>query len=89
MNFDALYQLQTDTELVAGWYQYGDLNFYSLGATYNTSEAVKLTTRFDFKSDAFTFGLDTPNFSVALTSDRLKIKTARTFGLDFTARIEF
>jgi len=89
MNVDAFYQLQTDTELVAGWYQYGDLNFYSLGTTYNTSKEIKLMTRFDFKSNALTLGVDTSNFSVALTSDRLKIKEARTFGLDFTTRIEF
>jgi len=89
MNLGAYYQFQPEIELTAGWYRYGTIDFASLGLTYASPQDIALHSRFDFKSDALTLGLITPLLNVAITSDRLVFKKARTFGLDLAFRVRF
>ena len=83
------YQFQPDLNLGLALYRYGDLNFPSTNAEYRLSETLQLNAGFDYKSDAMTLGFSSTYFNMSLTSDRLSLDRARTFGLDISTNIEF
>jgi len=83
------YQFQPDLNLGLALYQYGDLNFPSTNVEYRLTDTFQLSAGFDYKSDAMTLGCSSSSFNVSLTSDRLSLDRARTFGLDISTNVEF
>jgi hypothetical protein len=82
------YQFRPDLNLGLALYRYGDLNFPSTTLAYHLSDTLQLNAGFDYKSDAMTLGYSSSYFNVSLTSDRLTLEKARTFGLDISANVD-
>jgi len=79
----AAYQFHSDYSVHGRWYRYDTLNFPSLGLSKSVSPSLSLRADFDLKSKASTLGAAGDNWHFSITSDRLTLENAMTFGLSF------
>ena len=82
------YQFQPRLNMGLSLYRFGRLNFPSTLLEYRFSEVMQFNAGFEYKSDALTLGLESSMFDISVTSDRLSLDKAKTFGLDISANVD-
>jgi len=89
MRLEGRYWVQESRQLGLRFYRYDRINFVSASILQMLKEEWSVDGEYNFSAQAVTLGVTHSTFRLALSSDRLDLERARTFGLISEFRLAF